>query len=94
MSSREKLENQIRNNPLDVSLADLKKLMELSGFRVKETKEGCMFFHDLLRGQKQIPSVAKPHGKGKSESKVKKCYVHLCLKAIDDVIDIKRKEAE
>ena len=81
MSLRDKLETQIRNNPVDVSLEDLVKLMELCGFRAKKTKEGFMFYHDDLRGKHQIPRVANPHGK--RENKVKKSYVLLCLSTID-----------
>ena len=85
MSSRDKIENQIRNNLIDVSLSDLIKLMELYGFRPKKTKEGYMFYHDALRGKCQVPTVANPHGK--SENKVKKSYVKLCLEAIDVLIE-------
>ena len=81
MSSRDKIETQIRNNPSDVSLEDLIKLMKLYGFRPKKTTEGYMFYHEALRGRHQIPMVANPHGK--SENKVKKSYVKNCLEAID-----------
>lgn len=83
MSSREKLEARIRNNPSNVSLEDLIKLMKLYDFMPKKTTEGYMFYHDALRGRQRIriPSVANPHGK--AENKVKKCYVLNCLEAID-----------
>ena len=81
MSLGDRLESEIRNNPKDVSLDNLIKLMGLYGFKPKKTKEGYMFYHDGLRGRHQIPRVANPHGK--AENKVKKSYVELCLAAID-----------
>ena len=85
MSSREKLEVRIRNNPRDVSLDDLLQLMSDYKFRRKETAEGYMFFHDALRGRCEIPRVANPHGR--RENKVKKSYVLQCLAAIDVLVE-------
>jgi hypothetical protein len=86
MSLTDKIEAKIRNNPCDVSLEDLIKLMELYGFRAKKTREGYMFYHSALRGKHQIPRVANPHGKG--ERKVKKSYVLICLEAIDVLLEV------
>ena len=80
MSKRQKLLGQIRNNPKNVRLEHLLKLMTDYEFSYRKTADAYYFYHEKLKNEPNIPRVAIPHG---GENKVKKFYVLSCLDAIE-----------
>ncbi len=91
MSKPEDILEKARNNPIDVSLEELKTLMDAWGFKVKKKKYGYNFPHPELKRQPNLtlPSVHIPHGKGKAENKVDPQGVKNCVKAIDKLLEMR-----
>ena len=78
MKKYEQVLNKTRNSPKHVSLTELIKLMELTGFTWRRgSKNHYVFYHGSL-----TIGVAPPH-QGRF---VKSIYVKNCLKAIEEVI--------
>lgn len=84
MKKYEQVLNKIRNSPKHVSLTELIKLMELTGFTWRRgSKNHYVFYHGPL-----TVGVAPPH-QGRF---VKPIYVRNCLKAINEVIKHEKED--
>ena len=90
MSQESELLEKIRNNPKDVHLAELVKLMEYHGFKKRRTKDAYYFYHEKLSNEPVIPRAAIPHGR--RENKVKHFYIKICLDAIEKLLTLKLDE--
>ena len=60
----------------------LRKGMTLAGCTVKDTAEGCQFYHPKVPGR--LVNVPKPHGKA-AGNVVKKPYVMECVKLLEAI---------
>lgn len=83
MSRRAKLLAAARNNPRDVSFEDLRKLLEDAGCVCRQSSSGgshYVFTHSVVQKQLSIPR-SRP---------VKKVYVDIALRWIDEIEEVNR----
>ncbi|MCE2928484.1 MAG: type II toxin-antitoxin system HicA family toxin [Candidatus Caenarcaniphilales bacterium] len=79
-----KLLSQVKENPKNVTVTELIKLMELIGFSFRRGSKN----HYIFYYQSKTICVAPPHP-GKH---IKPVYVKECLKAIEEIINHGKKE--
>ncbi len=90
MTKFDSLEENIRNNPKNVSFSDLEKLLKRYGFEKKKSSGGS---HFLFRYQSIRLNIVFPHGK-KGRKNVNQFYVNEALAAIDKIKNREGKEYE
>jgi len=85
MSKRRKRLERLRENPTNVSLDDLRHVLEDYGFEYKQTVGSHYTFSYALAGQTKILVVP-------FKRPVKPIYVKRAIKLIDQIIQEQKKE--
>jgi predicted RNA binding protein YcfA (HicA-like mRNA interferase family) len=79
MTKREKLISRIRNNPKDVSLRDIRVLLEAFGFELIRIRGSHHIFVGMVSGEEITLAIPSRHP-------VKVVYVKRVIEIIDEVV--------
>jgi hypothetical protein len=82
----EQVLRELRRRKKGLAYDELRRLLQMAGCRIRDTKDGFLVSHPHVRGY--MPTVAKPHGRA-AGNVVRPVYAGKCIRLIELAIEAK-----